>query len=198
MIGATMRKMPHMEILWIVGIVAIAIAGILWSAAHPSVARGQQSPNDLNSAASSAIEQPQVPDERRVFYLHVHGIYFRNKDGSSRRHVIRQCKAGDPLLLVPEPDNPHDPNAIKVCRKNGDTLGYISRVKATRLIMDISTGWTFRVTVDEIYSFDDKPQDRGCRIRMGVLTMSKRTKDRRKKQKASEPPETGVDHLGFS
>lgn len=31
-----------------------------------------------------------------------------------RQHVVAHASYGDPVLLVPEPDNPHDPNAIAV------------------------------------------------------------------------------------
>jgi len=31
-----------------------------------------------------------------------------------RTHVVAQTSEGDPVLLVPEPDNPHDPFAVAV------------------------------------------------------------------------------------
>jgi len=36
------------------------------------------------------------------------------------------------VLLVPEPDNPHDPNAIRVCSEGMKTLGYLSRQDVAR------------------------------------------------------------------
>ena len=40
--------------------------------------------------------------------------------------VIYDMNAGDKLDLVPEPSNPHDPNAIKI-KYNGVMLGYVPR-----------------------------------------------------------------------
>jgi hypothetical protein len=34
-------------------------------------------------------------------------------------------------------------------------------------------GWTYRVNIDEIYPFEDKPKKRGVRLRVTVLTMSR-------------------------
>lgn len=31
-----------------------------------------------------------------------------------REHVVAHVATGDPVLVVPEPDNPHDPNALAV------------------------------------------------------------------------------------
>jgi len=110
-------------------------------------------------------------DEHRHFFLQVHGIYHHNRDGSDRQHVIRSCHVGELLKLVAEPDNPYDENAVKVCRENGDQLGYLDSVNAMRFTHDMSIGWTYRVTADEIFAADRRGKY-GCRIRVGVLTMS--------------------------
>jgi hypothetical protein len=31
------------------------------------------------------------------------------------------------MQLVPEPDNPHDKRAVKVCRQSGEQVGYLPR-----------------------------------------------------------------------
>jgi hypothetical protein len=33
-------------------------------------------------------------------------------------------------VLIPEPTNPYDPNAIRVCAEGGGTIGYLSRENA--------------------------------------------------------------------
>ena len=62
---------------------------------------------------------------KRVFRTHVAGVTHRNSDGTRRQAIIRKCSIGEKVDLVDEPDNKYDPNAIKVCRKNGEQLGYI-------------------------------------------------------------------------
>jgi len=40
---------------------------------------------------------------------------------------------GRPLVLRPEPDNPHDPDAVAVLLASGDPLGYVPRELAPRV-----------------------------------------------------------------
>lgn len=50
-----------------------------------------------------------------VYQLTVKGTGFSNSDGSSRADLIRRfVRDGMDVVLVPEPHNPHDPNAIAV------------------------------------------------------------------------------------
>ena len=40
---------------------------------------------------------------------------------------------GSPLVLRPEPENPHDPNAVAVLLADGSPLGYVPRELAPRV-----------------------------------------------------------------
>jgi len=125
-------------------------------------------------------ERPPSSDpELRHFYFQVHGIRHKNPHGSSRQDIIRRCGVGEELNLVPEPTNPYDSDAVKVCRKNGEQLGYIPSDWSFRMAHDMKIGWTYRVTVDEIW---DDGGTVGCKIRLGVITMSSRTTARRRKK----------------
>ena len=115
----------------------------------------------------------------RVFYAQVHGIYHKNDDGSSRQQIIKDCYEGEELRLVPEPNNPVDPNAVKICRKNGEQLGYWQG--DGRMAHDLAIGWTYRITIDEIYKIQDN-RKRGARLRVEVLTMSTKTEARLQKK----------------
>jgi len=57
------------------------------------------------------------------FFGHVAGESHRNADGSDRQSIIPRCRVGDLLVLEHEPDNPHDVNAIRVLRQNGEQIG---------------------------------------------------------------------------
>lgn len=50
--------------------------------------------------------------------------------------IVYQLQPGDPVTLVREPDNPHDPNAIAVMLH----LGYVPKAQALKLAekMDLS------------------------------------------------------------
>lgn len=56
---------------------------------------------------------------RNLFSFHIAGFQFH--DGAL---VLSELKAGYPLELVPEPDNPHDPEAVAV-KYGGIMLGYV-------------------------------------------------------------------------
>jgi len=62
------------------------------------------------------------------FYSKVVGVTYDNPDGSSRQAIIARCRLGEQLILEAEPDNQHDPNAVKVLRTNGQQLGTWVRV----------------------------------------------------------------------
>ena len=120
------------------------------------------------------------PGGNRVFYAQVHGITHRNSDGSSRQKIIKDCRVGEHLVLIPEPDNRYDPDAVKICRKNGEQLGYWQG--DGRMAHDLAIGWTYRVTVDEIYPFRETRSKYGVRLRVEVLTMSIKTEANKAKR----------------
>ena len=117
---------------------------------------------------------------RRVFFTQVHGILHANADGTRRQQIIRHCEPGEELVLLPEPTNPYDASAVKICRKNGQQLGYWQA--DGRMAHDLAIGWSYRVTIDEIYPFRDEPKKQGVKLRVEVLTMSRRTEEREKRE----------------
>lgn len=66
----------------------------------------------------------------RRISLAVVGVDFDNKSGPSRRSEIKKCVPGEPIDLVPEPDNPADRNAIAVYSARGIQIGYIKAERA--------------------------------------------------------------------
>ncbi len=117
----------------------------------------------------------------RVFYGQVHGITHKNQDKTSRQKIIDSCFEGEELFLIPEPDNRFDAGAVKICRRNGEQLGYWPG--GGRIAGDLAAGWTYRVTIDEIYPFSENRRKHGVRLRVEVLTMSRKTEAQRNKEK---------------
>ena len=58
--------------------------------------------------------------------LAVVGGVHPNKDGSNRLFEIAMCLPGEPVQLVCEPRNRHDPSAVAVFSTRGNQLGYLS------------------------------------------------------------------------
>ena len=61
--------------------------------------------------------------ETKEFYI----AGFKHHEGMS---IIDELHVGNGLTLEPEPQNPYDPNAIKIYADGGFMLGYIPRAIA--------------------------------------------------------------------
>ena len=52
---------------------------------------------------------------------------FRLAGVSFYQRALARCFPGEPIRLVHEPDNPHDPMALRVVSVSGETLGYVPK-----------------------------------------------------------------------
>lgn len=112
------------------------------------------------------------PGERSHFLLKVVGESFNNDDGTSRQAIIRRCQEGETIKLVRDPDNKYDPNAIKVCRMNGELIGFLSRDDNFRLLKNLDD---YTVEIASINGGVRGKPTRGVVLRLGVLeTVQKR------------------------
>jgi hypothetical protein len=73
-----------------------------------------------------------------------------NRDGSDRQELIRDCRVFETLELHHEEDNPHDPNAVRVCRANGTQLGYLNAELASEVVTKSKQGYRFVAFVKDI------------------------------------------------
>lgn len=87
------------------------------------------------------------PTDRRLAKV---GIYVAKLRGEAYHEAA--CRRGDftpgaPVRLVPEPDNPHDPNAVAVTadEDGAETVGYVSRGNAKRWGRLLAGGQPLRV-----------------------------------------------------
>jgi HIRAN domain len=69
------------------------------------------------------------------FYAKVAGVTYDN-----RQTAIAKLTALEMLDLIPEPDNPHDSYAVKVCRRTGEQIGYLKRERARKLVEKLELG----------------------------------------------------------
>jgi hypothetical protein len=63
------------------------------------------------------------PGLKDAYFCQVKGVTHDNDDGTSRLEAIKQCSIGDAVKLVPDPQNPHDKNAIRVLLVSGQQIG---------------------------------------------------------------------------
>ena len=59
------------------------------------------------------------------------GTYTLSIMGESHyQDAIWHCRKGDRVILIREPKNPHDENAVAVFREDGEQIGYLPRDNA--------------------------------------------------------------------
>ncbi|HKV43974.1 MAG TPA: single-stranded-DNA-specific exonuclease RecJ, partial [bacterium] len=81
-------------------------------------------------------------EEAAALYTKVVGVTF-----AGRQEALAALRPGDPLRLVREPANVHDPHAVGVLAPDGRQLGYLRAPLAGRLSPSIDAGARYRATV---------------------------------------------------
>ncbi|HVH74791.1 MAG TPA: HIRAN domain-containing protein [Stellaceae bacterium] len=80
------------------------------------------------SSTATPIRGGDLADEPICEFGHyLAGLAYPNSDGSSRVDALGGVGLGTALVLVPEDDNPVDPQAIAVYAPDGRQLGYLHR-----------------------------------------------------------------------
>lgn len=83
-------------------------------AAAEMALKGRDLVKDVAGKAREALGEIVSPTKGSI-RTKVSGVTFANPDGTDRQEIIRRyCRAGEELLLRPEPDNEHDDLAISV------------------------------------------------------------------------------------
>jgi hypothetical protein len=118
--------------------------------------------------------------EENGFFSKIAGVTFDNDDGSSRQEVIKDCKEGDRLNLIPTPSE-YDDRGIKVVnRRTQDTLGWLKKEVAHDI-----WEWTveqendYYAQISEITGTDDPNKTLGCNIYLKKIKVD-RLKQREK------------------
>lgn len=88
---------------------------------------------------------------RPVLFTKVVGVTFEG-----RQEVVAQLSAGEEVLLRRQPDNPADPHAVQVVRRNGAVVGYLSSPLAGRVAPQLDRGARYRATVIGVTGGGDK------------------------------------------
>jgi len=84
------------------------------------------------------------------FSLPARGERFDNEDGTSRQAELARCRPGEPVRLVRQPENPHDPAAVAIISARGVQLGYIPADRAVWIGSKIDRGYDVRVIVERV------------------------------------------------
>ncbi len=90
-------------------------------------------------------------EEAGAFYTKVVGVSFEG-----RQDLVRALAPGEVLRLTREPENPHDPHAIKVTTEGGAQVGYLSARLAARIAPSVDVGARYSATVSQITGGGDR------------------------------------------
>lgn len=91
--------------------------------------------------------------------LSVVGGIHANVDGSNRLFEIALCAPGEPVQLVPEPRNKHDPSAVAVLSARDIQIGYLSAERCGWIGSKIRLG-------EELRAIFQAPSKGGALIRV--------------------------------
>jgi hypothetical protein len=97
-------------------------------------------------------------------YSKVYGVGHRNADGTDRQKIAAKCVPGEALSLIREPNNPHDPNAIALFRRNGQQLGYVGGGLAETLAPVLDGGGYVTAVVAEVTGGERGKVSRGANL----------------------------------
>ena len=170
-----------MEILKILALVCLAVAGAAVSIAKLDPSNRKKAPRTLRlSEAGNKYEEEDRRFEAKLFgslgpgivkhfYTKVVGITQENENGRVRETLLSRCKQFDFLQLVTERSNSVDSNAIAVCLKDGTRLGYLNSRTAEGIARDLAEGVVWLACV-KFRKLPKRPRN-GCL----VLCMIKRT-----------------------
>lgn len=102
----------------------------------------------------------------QTFRTTVVGVTHKNPDGTNRQDILVRCRAGEPLALIREIDNPHDRWAIAVCRMGGQCIGYVPGGDQL-LAQHLDAGGRVRTTLVEVTGGPTHARSYGCVIEIG-------------------------------
>ena len=69
---------------------------------------------------------------------------------SRRQQEVKRCRPGEPVSLIREPDNPHDPMAVRVDSVRGKPLGYLARDRAAWLGRKMDDGVSIFAEIEHV------------------------------------------------
>jgi len=113
--------------------------------------------------------------------IKVSGVSHDNDDGSSRQEIIKRSKVGDELEFIHSPVK-QDENAVKIIKKNGEQLGWVSKYLSTDLSQWIQSGKLIEGYIKEILEPDFYSGNNyyGCRIIIAVYNRPHYTNNQNK------------------
>lgn len=113
---------------------------------------------------NARLAEIEVYEQIKHFFTKVVGVNHKNDDGSSRQAIIKCCRLLEPLVFDHEEHNPQDPNAIGVCRQNGQQIGYLRRELAEEVVSKSAKGYKYAAHIMTLTGGEPSAPSRGVNI----------------------------------
>jgi len=176
------EKLPViMEIagVLVVGVViALVVARLILRASTPS-----SYISDTRTVAatreSREVERVSVPADCLVILPEYDRLARREMEIVGESHyqaTIELCRERERVLLIRQPNNPYDKNAVAVTRVDGSILGYISREEAPSFARHLDSGLKIYAEIHGIYGGTSGKPSRG--VWLDVYRQRRRRKAR--------------------
>ena len=91
-----------------------------------------------------------MKDSIRHFHTKVVGVTHKNPNGKSRQSILKKCKPLELLELEHDDENPHDANAVRVCRGNGEQIGFLNARLASEVVCKAGRGYRYGAYVKNV------------------------------------------------
>jgi|GEM_PF-3143833 len=109
--------------------------------------------NRLNEISWNDWNNPQ-PNVFVVENIKIAGVTHNNPDGVSRQEILARMVRWEVVVLVREPNNPHDPNAVAIVGGMGQ-IGYVPAGTITGLHKIIDAGIKTQCKLSHLYGGKD-------------------------------------------
>ena len=111
-----------------IGIIALALAAVLVYLGFYYKKKAQTDGQKVETPATTTDDDSELPDEIGPFRLRYHysGVAIACATMPEYALFAELLKEGDTVLLVQEPDNPHDPQAVAVM-SDDECVGYLHK-----------------------------------------------------------------------
>jgi len=125
-------------------------------------------PNDsviYNKPIKSKRPSSSGHNPGEIIETNIAGVSFEG-----RQELLKSLHIGQLVRLVREPQNQHDPNAIKITIEDGLSIGYINRNLARKIspILDNMNVKEIKGEISSIYQVKNKPSIIGARIKFQI------------------------------
>lgn len=107
--------------------------------------------------------------------INVVGVTFRPGYPDNILALGERCNEGKfpKITLEREPENPHDPRAIKIM-VDGEHFGYVAKAENEQLAANLDAGAKYKCSVEEVRVSDKNPRKPGFSIRAVRLVKKKK------------------------